>query len=237
MKAEPSALLRHIWRRGRFEFGRRLRRPVEGRFQSYAYTLPDRYPWLFDFAAERLGRIAAPRLLSFGCSRGDEVFSLARRLPQATIKGIDIDPRNIAACRARLEPAQGHVRVAGDAFERCVVQADAGLAVHHRDRRRYCAAVADRLLDLARDPKVVRAGQAVADDRALQRDDRPALGEGGLDLGMDQHAGSFAHRTGATTSVATAATAKEIRDALIHDATVMCSHDCTWPQARTHQPM
>ena len=108
MKAEPSALLRHIWRRGLFEFGRRLRRPVEGRFQPYAYTLPDRYPWLFDFAAERLGRIAAPRLLSFGCSRGDEVFSLARRLPRATIKGIDIDLRNIAACRARLEPAQGH---------------------------------------------------------------------------------------------------------------------------------
>ena len=134
MKAESSALLRHIWRRGRFEFGRRLRRPVEGRFQPYAYTLPDRYPWLFDFAAERLGRIAAPRLLSFGCSRGDEVFSLARRLPQATIKGIDIDPRNIAACRARLEPAQGH-RIA---FE--VASNTRGEASEHYDAV-FCLAV------------------------------------------------------------------------------------------------
>jgi SAM-dependent methyltransferase len=108
MKAASPALLRHIWRHGRFEIGRRLRRPVEERFQPYAYTLPDRYPWLFDFAAERLDGIAAPRLLSFGCSRGDEVFSLARRLPRAAIKGIDIDPKNIAACRARLDSSQAH---------------------------------------------------------------------------------------------------------------------------------
>jgi SAM-dependent methyltransferase len=78
-----------------------LRRPVDGRFQPYPHTLPDRYPWLFDFAADALEGVPAPRLLSFGCSRGDEVFSLRQRFPHAVIKGVDIAPRNIAACLER----------------------------------------------------------------------------------------------------------------------------------------
>ena len=96
----PPAL-RALWREGRLELRRRLRRPVEERFQPYPHTLPDRYPWLFDFAAAALDDVPAPRLLSFGCSRGDEVFSLRRRFPDAAIKGLDIDPANIAACQAR----------------------------------------------------------------------------------------------------------------------------------------
>ncbi len=99
------SLGRTSWRRVRFALARRLRRPVEGRFQPYNHTLPDRYPWLFDVAANALGDVAAPQLLSFGCSRGEEVFSLRRRLPTAVIKGIDIDPANIAACLARAHSA------------------------------------------------------------------------------------------------------------------------------------
>ena len=97
--------LRRIWREGRLEVQRRLRRPVEGRFQPYAHTLPDRYPWLFEFARGALAGVPAPRLLSFGCSRGEEVFSLRGYLPRAWIKGVDIDPGTIAAClnRARDE--------------------------------------------------------------------------------------------------------------------------------------
>ncbi len=102
--------LQALWRRGRFALGRRLRRPVEGRFQPYAHTLPDRYPWLFDFAEAALADREAPRILSFGCSRGDEVFSLRRRLPGATIKGLDIDPANIGACRIRA-PHDGDERI------------------------------------------------------------------------------------------------------------------------------
>jgi SAM-dependent methyltransferase len=78
-----------------------LRRRVAGRFQIYNHTLPDRYPWLFGFAAEQLAHRPDCRILSFGCSRGEEVFSLRRYLPGAAIKGVDIDPRNIRACRAR----------------------------------------------------------------------------------------------------------------------------------------
>ena len=102
--------LRELWRSGRFEVRRRLRRPVAGRFQPYPHTLPDRYPWLFDFAQAALESETAPRLLSFGCSRGDEIFSLRRRWPQAAIKGVDIDPANIVACLAR-RPLEGDDRM------------------------------------------------------------------------------------------------------------------------------
>jgi SAM-dependent methyltransferase len=75
---------------------------IPGQFQTYNYTLPDRYPWLFQFAAESLAKSTDLRLLSFGCSRGDEVFALRKYFPTAVIKGIDIDPRNIAYCQSRM---------------------------------------------------------------------------------------------------------------------------------------
>ena len=59
---------------------RKVRRPLPGEFQPYYYTRPDRYPWLFGFAAARIGARRDVRILSFGCSRGDEVFSLRRYL-------------------------------------------------------------------------------------------------------------------------------------------------------------
>jgi SAM-dependent methyltransferase len=80
---------------------RRVRRPVPGEFQPYYYTLPDRYPWLFGFAATHIGSRPNLRILSFGCSRGEEVFSLRKYFPSAAVKGIDINPRNIARCLAR----------------------------------------------------------------------------------------------------------------------------------------
>ena len=81
---------------------RRLRRPLPGEYQTYSYTRPDRYPWLFEFASARLGSRGPLNILSFGCSRGDEVFSLRRYFPNAALKGIDVNPRNIARCLARM---------------------------------------------------------------------------------------------------------------------------------------
>jgi SAM-dependent methyltransferase len=75
---------------------------VPGEFQPYYFTRPDRYPWLFGFAAERLGSRPNLSVLSFGCSRGEEVFSLRKYFPAAVLKGIDINPRNIARCQARM---------------------------------------------------------------------------------------------------------------------------------------
>jgi 2-polyprenyl-3-methyl-5-hydroxy-6-metoxy-1,4-benzoquinol methylase len=80
--------------------------PLPGRFQTYSHTLPDRYPWLFRFAADCIGAADGVRLLSFGCSRGDEVFSLRSYFPGASIKGIDIDPQNIVSCERRARREQ-----------------------------------------------------------------------------------------------------------------------------------
>ncbi|MBB6254211.1 class I SAM-dependent methyltransferase [Nitrospirillum iridis] len=71
------------------------------RFQPFSYTAPDRYPWLFSVVRDRLGDGPDRRLLSFGCSVGEEVASLRRLFPEARLKGIDIDPRNIAVARRR----------------------------------------------------------------------------------------------------------------------------------------
>ena len=103
--ADANSLIRGFLHRAlwnsRHALRRNFRRPVPGRFQPYNHTMPDRYPWLFRFAREELTNTPAPRLLSFGCSRGEEVLSLRRYFPDALIKGIDVDPANIAECRAR----------------------------------------------------------------------------------------------------------------------------------------
>lgn len=63
----------------------------------------DRYPEVFSFVQRELGQHSAATILSFGCSTGEEVFSLRRYFPQAALKGIDINPGNIAVCRRRLK--------------------------------------------------------------------------------------------------------------------------------------
>jgi SAM-dependent methyltransferase len=96
-------------RRGREAFRGGRRAALAGQFQIQNHTLPDRYPWLFEFAAEHFAGRGAIQLLSFGCSHGDEVFSLRKYLPTAAIKGMDIDPQNIqrAVRRAVSEHADG----------------------------------------------------------------------------------------------------------------------------------
>ena len=74
----------------------RIRRP-RGLFQPYATTVERRYPHIFEFVRIKLGNHPA-RILSFGCSTGEEVFTLRKCFPAATIKGIDINPDNIAQC-------------------------------------------------------------------------------------------------------------------------------------------
>ena len=78
-----------------------LRPPVE-LFQPYGTTSYDRFPEIFQLVREWIGDGAGVRVLSFGCSTGEEVFSLRRYFSEATIVGIDINPFNIAVCRVRL---------------------------------------------------------------------------------------------------------------------------------------
>ncbi len=63
----------------------------ERHFQGASFTRSDRFPALFQQCALSLQGIAAPRVLSFGCSTGEEVFSLAHYLPNAEIVGVDIN--------------------------------------------------------------------------------------------------------------------------------------------------
>jgi hypothetical protein len=55
------------------------------------------------------------------------------------------------------------------------------------DRRRHRTTVSHRLLELARQACVVGTREAVTDDRALERDDRPAVGQGVAHLVVHQH--------------------------------------------------
>lgn len=77
------------------------RRNPENLFQPYGQTGFNRYPGIFSFITKRLSGTSAPRLLSFGCSTGEEVFTLRRYFPHAEIVGIDINPRSIAICNKK----------------------------------------------------------------------------------------------------------------------------------------
>ena len=76
--------------------------PPRNLFQPDNFTKPDRYPHLFSLAARELGDAPEKRILSFGCSTGDEVFSLRRYFAKARIEGVDINRHNVAVCRREL---------------------------------------------------------------------------------------------------------------------------------------
>ena len=59
--------------------------------QVSTYTIKDRYPVLFKAISKELKSIENPKILSFGCSTGEEVFSLKELLPSAEIIGVDIN--------------------------------------------------------------------------------------------------------------------------------------------------
>ena len=78
-----------------------LLRPPKGLYQPYGTTSFDRYPETFQYVRDQLADRQPARILSFGCSTGEEVFSLRRYFPEATIVGLDINPFNIGICRIR----------------------------------------------------------------------------------------------------------------------------------------
>lgn len=68
--------------------------------QTSPDTAEDRYPELFDLAAKL--RPDAERILSFGCSSGEELVSLRRRFPHAEIVGAEINPRSRRLAKRRI---------------------------------------------------------------------------------------------------------------------------------------
>jgi trans-aconitate methyltransferase len=84
--------------RSRAEFVTRLKYR-EAHYQGATYTRLDRFPRLFAQAALLLKPINNPKIISFGCSTGEEVFTLAKYIPHAQITGVDINKW----CLARAE--------------------------------------------------------------------------------------------------------------------------------------
>jgi 2-polyprenyl-3-methyl-5-hydroxy-6-metoxy-1,4-benzoquinol methylase len=74
--------------------------------QPWPVTSANRHPDFFAMAADALAEIREPRILSFGCATGEEVFALAGYLPNAQIDGIDINPACIAKAKRRLTVEQ-----------------------------------------------------------------------------------------------------------------------------------
>jgi len=100
-----------------------LERP-QGLFQPEPTTGADRYPGIFGYVRDRLGADASARLLSFGCSSGEEIFTLRRYFPRAQIKGIDINRRNIAAARRQLRRGGGDAGLVFETAASAAAEAD-----------------------------------------------------------------------------------------------------------------
>ena len=77
------------------------RSKAPGLFQPTGFTQHNRYPLLFAEARALAGYASMRRLLSFGCSTGEEVLTLRQYFPDAFIKGLDIDAHRIAECHRR----------------------------------------------------------------------------------------------------------------------------------------
>ena len=70
------------------------------------YTKMDRYPEIFSLVRahfEELGKATSSdlKILSFGCSTGEEAFSLRRYFPNAEIVGVDISEWNLKQARKK----------------------------------------------------------------------------------------------------------------------------------------
>jgi SAM-dependent methyltransferase len=68
--------------------------------QAKTSTRFDRYPEIMRFVRGQVGMTATPlRILSFGCSTGEECASLQTYFPESHIVGVDVDERSLATAR------------------------------------------------------------------------------------------------------------------------------------------
>ena len=69
--------------------------------QRSTFTLNNRYPLVFQKCTEYFTdqNNTEPKILSFGCSTGEEVFTLGEYFPQAKIIGVDINSWCIRQCK------------------------------------------------------------------------------------------------------------------------------------------
>lgn len=110
---------------------RRIRARMPGQLlQPSMVTEPDRYPEFFAYVAQQLADVPKPRLLSFGCSTGEELLALRDHMPGAELVGIDINPLAIAACEQKMAGDSGiRLICAGTASELADASFDAVFAM------------------------------------------------------------------------------------------------------------
>jgi hypothetical protein len=69
--------------------------------QLSTLTFHNRFPNLFKTCGQYLVNNQNPHILSFGCSTGEEVFSIGERIPNAIIVGVDINYWCLRQCRKK----------------------------------------------------------------------------------------------------------------------------------------
>lgn len=74
----------------------------EALHQTTTLTCMDRYPEVFSEVQGYFGKEAKIRILSYGCSTGEEVLTLRGYFPNAEIVGADINLNCLKICRSRL---------------------------------------------------------------------------------------------------------------------------------------
>jgi len=67
--------------------------------QTTALTYMDRYPTIFSACRDYFDGKKDLKILSYGCSTGEEVLTLRRYFPTAHIVGADINKHSLAKCR------------------------------------------------------------------------------------------------------------------------------------------
>lgn len=117
VKAKTIPGAQFLWRllRSLFDPHERAVRRVETLspgllLQPSNYTKYDRYPWLQYFLLDVFRKGQTPKILSYGCATGEEVFYLENHFPDAELVGIDINPRNINICNRKLVKRRGQSR-------------------------------------------------------------------------------------------------------------------------------
>jgi SAM-dependent methyltransferase len=74
--------------------------------QTQTDTFEDRYPEIFGSVAEHANKTEGrPRLLSFGCSTGEECITLRRYMPRSSIAGVDVRRSLLRRARQRVKAA------------------------------------------------------------------------------------------------------------------------------------
>lgn len=87
---------------GRNQIDRAIRKLVREQHQLTSTTSPDRYPELFHEVQVSIDKtVENPSILSFGCSTGEECFSLKTYFAKAKLTGVDINNVNLRKARRK----------------------------------------------------------------------------------------------------------------------------------------